>query len=160
MLASSPSRRQDHSGVALLLFRNQEERPGDVPGVELTLALRGEDSAEESRSLLDWLRADDAPGTRISLERGTAGPGETGALDDVLRLVCDPTTVAAVAGAIGTWLTTRRRAVELHLSNGDQELTIDAGSPRDVRKITGDIQGLLEPPADQPAQPYRADRKE
>jgi membrane-associated two-gene conflict system component 1 (EACC1) len=129
--------------------------------VELTLALRGEDSAEESRSLLDWLRADDAPGMRVSLERGTAGPSEMGALDGVLRLVCDPRTVVTVAGAIGTWLTTRRRAVEIHLRNGDQELTINAGSPRDVRRIVGDIQGLLETPVDQTARsPYRAERKE
>jgi hypothetical protein len=114
--------------------------------VELILRVFGAEAVSESRSLLTWLRSDDVRGVRVSLDREPAAPEEMGTLD-ALRAVFDPAAVAAVAGAVATWLTTRRRAVEVHLKHGDRELKLSAGSPNDARKLLGEIEGLLAPPA-------------
>lgn len=117
--------------------------------MELTLRVSGEDSVSESRALLARLRAaDELPGLTAHLDRGPVGPGELGTLDEVLRLVFDPQLTAAVAGAVATWLTTRRRAVEVHLKQGDRELKLSAGSPRDARKMVAEIESLLDEQAE------------
>ena len=99
--------------------------------MELILRVLGAEAVGESRSLLNWLRVDDVPGLRVS----TA--------NDALRLVFEPALATAVAGAVATWLTTRRRAVEVQLRHGNWELTLGAGNPSDARKLLGEIEGLL-----------------
>lgn len=113
--------------------------------MELTLKVQGAEAGDESRNLLAWLRADEIPGLRVSIDYAPAAPDKMGTLDDALRLVVDPASVAAVASAIATWLTTRRRAVEIYLKHGDRELKLSAGSPNDARKFLGELEGLLAP---------------
>ena len=115
-------------------------------GVELTLRVSGENSVSECRALLARLRA--ADGVTARLDRGPAAPGEMGILDEVVRLVLDPQLTAAVAGAVATWLTTRRRAVEVHLKQGERELKLSAGSPKDARKVLAEIESLLDEQAE------------
>lgn len=133
-------------GVSASSCRNLGLPLCDASGVELILRVFGAEAVGESRSLLARLRADDVRGLRVSLDRAPTAPDEMGTLDDTLRAVFDPAVIAAVAGAVATWLTTRRRAVELHLRHGERELKLSAGSPNDARRLLGEIEGLLAPP--------------
>lgn len=83
--------------------------------------------------------ADDLRGARPGLRRGDADPESLGLADEVVGMVVNPEVGAALAGALGTWPTTRRRAVRLRIKRRGEELEPEAGSPRDAEKIVKQI---------------------
>lgn len=111
---------------------------------EVELAVTGDEHVLETRSLLKAVRADDLRGARPELRRGEADPESLGLVDEVVGMVVNPEVGAALAGALGTWLTTRRRAVRLRIKQRGRELELEAGSPRDAEKIARQIKAFLD----------------
>jgi Effector Associated Constant Component 1 len=111
---------------------------------EVELAVVGDEHVLETRSLLAALRADDLRGVRPELRRGDADPESLGLVDEVVGMVVNPEVGAALAGALGTWLTTRRRTVRLRIKRPGEELELEAGSPRDAEKIVKQIKDFLD----------------
>ncbi|MEU5692364.1 hypothetical protein [Actinosynnema sp. NPDC020468] len=111
-------------------------------GVEFVVL--GEEHVLEARSLLKALRGDEVPGSAPVLRRGAGVEGDLGVVDEVLALVLSPESVAAVAGAVTTWLTTRRRAVRVRIRHKGRELEVEAKSRRDAAELLGEIKDFLD----------------
>lgn len=110
---------------------------------EVHLVVVGDEHVVETRSLLTALRDDDLRGMTPVLERGAPDPESLGVVDEVIRMAVNPEVGAALAGALGTWLTTRRRAVRLRVKRRGRELELEAGSPRDAAKLMEQVKDFL-----------------
>ncbi|WP_309113144.1 hypothetical protein [Saccharothrix sp.] len=111
---------------------------------EVHLVVGGDDHVVETRSLLTALRDDDLRGVTPVLDRGEPDPESLGLVDEAIRVVVNPEVGAAFAGALGTWLTTRRRAVRLRVKRRGRELELEAGSPRDAAKLMQQVKDFLD----------------
>jgi hypothetical protein len=113
---------------------------------EITVVADGGDNvAADLRPLLARLRSDDdLPGLVATLEHGPVDPRSLGTVDEVLRLVFDSKLVVGVAGALTTWLTTRRRGVKLTVKRRGQELELDAPSPKDAEDVLKQLKDFLD----------------
>lgn len=110
----------------------------------IDLAIDGGEQVTEIRSLLAALRDDDLRGLVPRLRRGAADGEDLGTADEIIQLALDPKLVIGVAGVLTTWLTTRKRAVRLHVKRRGKELTLDAGSPKDAERILGHLKDFLD----------------
>jgi hypothetical protein len=93
------------------------------------------DGAEELRSLLRWLREDEALAREVRGSLGQAGPRVEGAMGsgfDVLQLVLGTVVSSgSLAVSILQWRDARRVRPALRIKRGDVELEVPAGSTVD-----------------------------
>ncbi|WP_158845447.1 effector-associated constant component EACC1 [Saccharothrix deserti] len=111
---------------------------------EVHVAVVSDDHVLDSRSLLTALHDDDLRGLTPTLQRGDLDPENLGIVDEVIRMTVNPEVGAALAGALTTWLTTRRRAIRLRVKRRGKELELEAGSPRDAARIMDQIKDFLD----------------
>lgn len=86
-----------------------------------TLDIRLLDDSDGVPLLADWLRTDASLGRPVVRTLpATAEPGEMGAFADTLQvLVGEGIDIGAVAGSLALWLRSRRRTVEVELTEAD-----------------------------------------
>lgn len=85
-----------------------------------TLEIRLVDDSDGVPLLADWLRTD--PGLGRPVVRtlpAAAEPGEMGAFADTLQIVAEGLDLGAIAGSLALWLRSRRRTVEVELTEAD-----------------------------------------
>ncbi|MFJ5549236.1 hypothetical protein [Streptomyces sp. NPDC093225] len=111
------------------------------------LDLPGDEAGDELRQLQGWLRADeDLAGITVTGRQAPARDGEMGPALEALHLVLEPQgLLTAVAASVGTWASTRRRAVRIRVRSGEKEVEIDAprlADPDEVaRRILRELEG-------------------
>ncbi len=80
----------------------------------------GDHSADEMRSLREWLLAEEELRGRVRLEEGAPEPGTMGTLSDVLTLTLAPGGLAAVfTGAFIAWIRHRTGSADYRLIRRD-----------------------------------------
>jgi hypothetical protein len=94
--------------------------------VELCTYAGSEPDDAELRALRHWLETGTVRPGRITVRHADVGPDEMGAAADALEVALGPGG-GALAGAVTTWLSTRRGNVKLRLRRPDgAELEVDA----------------------------------
>jgi outer membrane lipoprotein SlyB len=104
---------------------------------------------DQLRSLLDWLRQDDEVRGRLSFApRCTPSGGQMGGVVDVLTVALGSGGAgAALAGALSTWLASRKVEIELTLTGpGGNRLVLKARHGRDVAEVVRELERLVNPP--------------
>ncbi|MGH3426526.1 MAG: effector-associated constant component EACC1 [Pseudonocardiaceae bacterium] len=106
-------------------------------------------SAEDGdvlRSLLDWLRHEDALRGRVRTGHAPVRPGEMGGVLEVLEVALGSGGAGAVlAGSVSTWLSQPRRAdVTLTVTAEDgRHIELDAHRVRDPAALLREVERLL-----------------
>ncbi|UUU36592.1 hypothetical protein JIX56_46045 [Streptomyces sp. CA-210063] len=101
------------------------------------LRIRIEDEADELRSLLAWLRQEDALRGRVRPENTPVGQGEMGGALDALVVAVGSGVVTALAGALAAWIPHRR--AELRIT-----VTTESGRTVEVDGKRVDVPALVE----------------
>lgn len=96
-------------------------RCDDYRGGMGTLDIRLVDDSDGVPLLADWLRTDPSLGRPVVRALpATAEPGEMGAFADTLQVVAEGgLDIGAIAGSLAVWLRSRRRTVEVELTESD-----------------------------------------
>ena len=115
------------------------------PG-ELRIRLSERDP-DQLRSLLDWLRHEEALRGRVRAENAPAAGTEMAAgLLDALVVAAGSGGVGAVlAGALSTWLSHRRSDVEIRITAEDGSSLEVKGKRVDQSALIADVERLLPP---------------
>jgi membrane-associated two-gene conflict system component 1 (EACC1) len=93
--------------------------------MEVTIRVAAADAETELRSLRDWLATEDELRGRVALRSTTPRPGEMGAVVDVLTVAVGAGGAATVlAGALTTWLRTRRSDLTVEVTDTEQGRTV------------------------------------
>ncbi|MGH3853436.1 MAG: effector-associated constant component EACC1 [Pseudonocardiaceae bacterium] len=109
------------------------------------LSISAEDS-DALRSLLDWLRHEDALRGRVRAAHAPVRPGEMGGLLEVLEVALGSGGAGAVlATSVSTWLSQPRRAdVKLTVTAEDgRHIELDARRVRDPAVLLREVERLL-----------------
>lgn len=125
-------------------------------GVGISAALDSTGTEDDLRSLLRWLREDEALGVRVHVGGAPPPPGVMGAGFDVLQFaVSSGLATAALVVSVLQWQTSRRRAPAVTLRRGEVEVLLTAHAARDeqtMRRLVTLLDGAAEPdPAVLPA---------
>jgi hypothetical protein len=109
--------------------------------MDVQVWLVGDESGDELRSLGRWLRDDeDMRGVTIELRNATMQPGDMGPTPELIQAIFQPQGVlVALAGVIGTWIGTRRRATKLHVRSGDKEVEIDGAKINNPEQVAAQL---------------------
>ncbi|WP_328997877.1 PLP-dependent lyase/thiolase [Kribbella sp. NBC_00709] len=111
--------------------------------MNVTVRVSGQDSEDELRSLRDWLATDDAFRGRVTMERSHRSPEDMGAVIDLLVVAVGSGGAATVlAGAIATWLRTRRSDVTVEIVESAHQRTVKVTAHR-VKDAEATIRGVL-----------------
>ena len=104
-------------------------RDGGAMEIEITTAVGGIPDEGELRALRDWLMLESPRPGAMSIRPATAGAEDMGAAADALTVaVGSGGAITVLAGAIRTWIQTRRQTVRMVIRRpGGVELEIDAG---------------------------------
>jgi hypothetical protein len=107
------------------------------------LRIRVDGDPEALRSLLGWLRHEDALRGRVRPENAPIGQGEMGGVLDALVVSVGSGGVAAVlAGSLSTWLSTRRSDVRITVTT-ESGRTVEADGKRvDPRALAETVEHL------------------
>jgi threonine dehydratase len=93
--------------------------------MDVAVRVFGRDVEDELRSLRDWLAVDDTYRGRVTLETSHRGPEDMGAVIDLLVVAVGSGGAATVlAGAIATWLRTRRSDVTVEIVESAHQRTV------------------------------------
>jgi hypothetical protein len=108
--------------------------------VDAHIAVAGGDT-DDVAALYRWLRSDDDLRGRVRLDQPTPGPGEMGALAEIVTVaVSSGGLVTALAGALTGWLAQRRRTpvtVEVAVGSrtGFRTVRIDSPDPAVAERL-------------------------
>ncbi|MEO7195617.1 MAG: hypothetical protein ABIZ05_12500 [Pseudonocardiaceae bacterium] len=112
---------------------------------DLHLSISAEDS-DALRSLLEWLRREDALRGRVRTAHAPVRPGEMGGVLGVLEVALGSGGAGAVlASSVSTWLSQPRRAdVKLTVTAEDgRHIKLDARRVRDPVVLLREVERLL-----------------
>jgi membrane-associated two-gene conflict system component 1 (EACC1) len=99
--------------------------------MDVTIRVVERDAEVELRSLRDWLTAEDELRGRVTSHTATPRPGEMGTVLDLLTVAVGSGGAATVlAGAITTWLRTRRSDVTVEITESAHERTVKVTGSR------------------------------
>ncbi|GAA1582249.1 hypothetical protein GCM10009789_40020 [Kribbella sancticallisti] len=111
--------------------------------MDVTVRVSGQAAEDELRSLRDWLSADDTFRGRVTLETSHRGTEDMGAVIDLLVVAVGSGGAATVlAGAIATWLRTRRSDVTVEIVESAHHRTVKVTALR-VKDAEAMIRGVL-----------------
>lgn len=112
------------------------------------LSIRADDG-DALRSLLDWLRREDAFRGRVCAAQTPVRPGEmgAGALDALVVALGAGGAGTVLAASVSTWLNQPRRAdVRLTITADDgRHIELDARRVRDPALLVREVERLLRP---------------
>jgi len=104
----------------------------------IQICIYGDEAGDETRSLARWLRdSDDMSEARITLVH-TSGQrsGEMGSATEIIQAIFQPQGVlVALAGALGTWIGSRRKPVTIHVRSGEKEVQIDSAKFKEPEEV-------------------------
>jgi membrane-associated two-gene conflict system component 1 (EACC1) len=99
--------------------------------MDVTIRVVERDAEVGLRSLRDWLAAEDELRGRLTLSTANPRPGEMGTTLDLLTVAVGSGGAATVlAGAISTWLRTRRPDVTVEVTESAHERTVKVTGSR------------------------------
>src|SRR5215471_9859486 len=111
--------------------------------VEITVG--GSGSYDELKSLEDWLLDDpELAGYPVTRPASAPGPGEMGALSDVLVVALGSGGAGAtLAGSLSVWLRTRVGDVTLRIRTPQGEAELTARNAKDPEALIASVSSLL-----------------
>lgn len=120
------------------------ERPGRI--VDTTVIADAPDSADQLRSLYEWLGNDDELRGRVSPQESPPVPGTLGPVLDALTIAAGPGGVATVfAASVIAWLRGRRGDVSIKVTSPDDwsvELNAQRVASLDARALQEQVTEL------------------
>ncbi|MDH6579121.1 hypothetical protein [Kitasatospora sp. MAP5-34] len=119
----------------------------------ILVQVEGGGSADDVRSLRQWLVAEDELRGRVVLAETPPPPGALGAVVDALTVALGPGGVAtAIASVLISWIRRQRGSVSVKVTRPDGTVTelsathVSGLEPARLRELTAELSGSLEWP--------------